>query len=234
MDFDFIGLACPGPLNLKTGEIINTPNLPAWNGKNLVEEFKKIFLNKEIKFNNNANVAALGQFSIRKVIESLLYFTVSTRIGAGFINEGKIFNGFTGKACEIANALPKISTIEPSKSGFEYLASGKNIAKRLQELGVKVENAKEAFEIFKTRKNSIVSDYFITMEIELISLFSTAIYFLNPEIIVIGGSVAMNNQDWFNAIFNKVLEVTSDISYKTKFEFAKELDDSTLIGCCEL
>ncbi|AGR42265.1 ROK family protein [Spiroplasma diminutum] len=232
--FDYIGICCPGPLDLKTGTILITYNLPDWNKKCVLQEFKDLFKIDNVKINNDANVAALGQFTIRKDLHSLLYFTFSTGIGSGFIHQGKIFDGFSGSALEIANALPKYNTENPQRSGIEFLASGKNICLQLEKLGVKVENTKEAFELYKSKENKIVNDFFIKIKEELISLIATSIYFFNPEMIVIGGSVAIKNQEFVTDIFNKVLEVTQDIGYKTKFEFSKDLDDSTLLGCCQM
>lgn len=57
---DFIGIACPGPLDTKTGQILISPNLDDWNQKNLKEEFFKVFNIKDIRVNNDTNVAALG------------------------------------------------------------------------------------------------------------------------------------------------------------------------------
>lgn len=230
---DFIGIACPGPLNIKDGIIINSPNLDDWNGKNLKTEFKNIMKIDDIRVNNDANVAALGQFNIRKNLDSLVYFTISTGIGCGFINKGEIYNGFSETACEIANDFPDLS-IGKNKTGIEFFASGLNIVKKLSSLGVVVSSAKEAFSLLKTNSNKIVNEYFLLIKDKLITMLSTAIYFLNPEIIVLGGSVALNNKEWFLEIFRDVLEVTQDINYKTKLEFALNLDDSTLIGCSNL
>ncbi|ALD66607.1 ROK family protein [Spiroplasma cantharicola] len=231
---DFIGLCCPGPLNLKRGTILTTYNLPDWNNRCILKEFKDLFEIENVKINNDGNVAALGQFTVRENLHSLLYFTISTGIGAGFINEGKIFEGFSGAALEIANALPIYKNKNSKRSGIEFLASGKNICLQLQELGVEVNSTKQAFELYKKGDNPIVNDFFSMIEEKFISLISTSIYFFNPQIIVIGGSVAMFNQDFFNEIFKKVIEVTEDIGYQTKFEFAQDLDDSTLLGCCKM
>ncbi|WP_342259021.1 ROK family protein [Spiroplasma endosymbiont of Dioctria linearis] len=231
---DFIGICCPGPLNLKRGTILVTYNLPDWNNKCILQEFKELFKIENVKINNDGNVAALGQFSIRKNLHSLLYFTFSTGIGAGFINQGEIFEGFSGAALEIANALPMYNSENSNRSGIEFLASGKNICLQLAKLGVEVNSSKEAFDLYKKGDNQIVNAFFSMIEEKLISLISTAIYFFNPEIIVFGGSVAMFNQDFFESIFKKVIEITADIGYQTRFEFALDLDDSTLLGCCQM
>ncbi|ASP28073.1 glucokinase [Spiroplasma corruscae] len=230
-DIDFIGICCPGPYDPKTGIIINSNNLPGWNGIPLKEKFQKAYNTDNVKLNNDANIAALGQFLIRDNIHSLLYFTISTGIGAGYVCNGKILEGFTGNALEVANSIPDISAINPTKSGIEFIASGRNILKNLLNEGLDIKDTKHAFELYYSKKNPIINAYFGFIEEKYIEFFSTAIYFFNPEIIVIGGSVALHNKDWFENIFQKVIDVTKDISYKTKFEFANKLDESTLLGC---
>ncbi|AUB31800.1 ROK family protein [Spiroplasma floricola] len=231
---DYIGICCPGPLDLKTGTILITYNLPDWSEKCILQEIKDLFKIDNVKIDNDGNIAALGQYIVRKNLHSLLYFTISTGIGAGFIYEGKIFQGYNGTALEIANSLPCWESENPQRSGIEFQASGKNICVQLNKLGVEVENAKQAFELYKTKKNETVNKFFAKIENQLISLFSTSINFLNPEMIVIGGSVAIKNQEFITEIMKKVWQVTKDANYKVKFEFAKDLEDATLLGCCEM
>ncbi|WP_338984483.1 ROK family protein [Spiroplasma endosymbiont of Diplazon laetatorius] len=231
---DYIGVCCPGPLDLKTGTILITYNLPDWNQKCVLQEFKDLFNVENVKINNDGNVAALGQYTIRKDLHSLLYFTISTGIGAGFVSEGKIFSGYSGTALEIANALPIWNSENVQRSGIEFQASGKNICLQLNKLGVQVIDTHQAFELYKSKENEIVNSFFKDIEEKLVSLISSSIYFLNPEIIVIGGSVAMKNQDFVEQIMEKVWKTTEDIFYKTNFEFAIDLEDSTLLGCCEM
>ncbi|KAF5300654.1 hypothetical protein FQR65_LT19331 [Abscondita terminalis] len=196
------------------------------NASGVAKAFSDIIMNEK--------KLTLGQFVVRQDLESLLYFTISTGIGSGFILDGKIYNGYSQTACEIANALPNSKSENPTKSGIEFLASGINIPKQLEKIGVKVDDAKDAFILYNSKTNKKVNDYFESLKEEYIKLFSTAIYFLNPQIIVLGGSVAMNNQEFFNDIFIKVIDVTKDINYKTKFEYAKDLDQATVLACSKL
>ncbi|AKU79546.1 ROK family protein [Spiroplasma turonicum] len=230
-EIDSIGICCPGPFDPITGIIINSNNLPGWNNIPLRDRFQKAYKIKNIKLDNDANIAALGQYIVRNNLHSLLYFTISTGIGAGYVNNGKILNGFKGTALEIANAIPDIYAKNPTKSGIEFVASGRNIFENLKAKNIDISSTKDAFDLFKTKENQVVNSYFKHIEEKYIQFFSTAIYFFNPEIVVIGGSVALNNKEWFIDIFEKVNEITSDIGYKTRLEFALNLDDSTLIGC---
>ncbi|QEH61511.1 glucokinase [Spiroplasma chinense] len=225
---ELIGLCCPGPADIKEGKILITPNLPDWQDLEIKKYFEDKY-NVEVLFNNDANVAGLGQALIRNKT-SLLYFTVSTGIGAGLVINNQIHNGFSYTACEVANANPTLTGEDQQRTGIEYLASGINIPRVLKTRGVDVKDAREAFELLIEGKNQIVIDYFKEVEDRLVQLFSTAIYFINPEMIVIGGSVAENNKWFFEKIFKRVHEVTIDIHYKTPFEFAQDITNATLLG----
>ncbi|AHI52554.1 ROK family protein [Spiroplasma culicicola] len=227
---ELIGICMPGPLDVKNGIVLETPNLKGWKDIKIKELFEQEFKVK-VMLENDANVAALGQTVIRKT-DNLLYFTVSTGIGSGFVINNKIFTGFSNTACEVANANPQLtSNNDKERTGIEYFASGINIPKQLQKLGLDVKDAREAFEILNSNSNQIVNDFFKEYANRFVQFISTAIYFLNPKIIVLGGSVVENNKEFFEKMWPRIWEVTDDIKYKTQFEFAKDLLDATLLGC---
>lgn len=232
IDIDSIGVAMPGPLDIKKGIVLNTPNLPSWKNLEIRKILQKEFNVENVKINNDANAAALGQYIIRGSVEqNLLYFTFSTGIGGGWVLDGKVFEGFNGNALEVANAIPKIKAENPFKSGVEYIASGANIYKQINLKGYNFNEASELLTEYNKGTDQIIIDYMDDVSDKIAEFLATAINFINPEVIVIGGSVAMNNQEWFKTIFEKVWFLTTDfINYKTKIEFATNLTNATLIG----
>jgi glucokinase len=233
---EFIGIASPGPLDIKNGVILNTPNLKNWNNRNIKQDFKNKY-KVDVGINNDANVAALGQYLLKNEsaeIESILYFTISTGFGAGFIYNGNILSGSTGKAMEVANAIPYLEGPNASESGIEYIASGKNIVRNLLALGVIVKNTKEAFEKYYDGTNEIVNTYFKDMKKRLVTFFTTAIYFFDPAQIILGGSVALNNKEFYKAIFEEVNTVLHAGGFNSVYDFAENIDEATLMGCTHL
>lgn len=95
-----IGIGSPGPVDYKTGKILNPPNIkPLW-GVNL----KKIIENKfkvKVRVENDANCAALAEAKIRNV-KNLIFLTLGTGLGSGIILNGKIYRG-EGFASEIGH-----------------------------------------------------------------------------------------------------------------------------------
>ncbi len=97
-----IGIGCPGPLNPRTGTMLEPPNLKGWWGYPLVGKLEDA-LGLPVRLENDANLGALGEsvFGSGKGYRSMFYLTLSTGIGAGLIIDGKIFAGYRAMAGEV-------------------------------------------------------------------------------------------------------------------------------------
>jgi glucokinase len=92
-----IGICAPGPLNPKTGVVLNPPNLPGWREIELAKLVEKEF-GLPAKLENDANAAGLAEvlFGAAVGYKDVFYVTVSTGIGTGVIINGKIYHGKNG------------------------------------------------------------------------------------------------------------------------------------------
>lgn len=96
-----IGICAPGPLDPKTGMILNPPNVPCWRnfplGENLAAKYSV-----PVKVDNDANAAALAEtrWGAARGYHYVFYATVGTGIGTGIVLDGKIYHGHTGSAGE--------------------------------------------------------------------------------------------------------------------------------------
>src|ERR1700684_1712795 len=97
-----IGICAPGPLNPRTGVVINPPNLPGWHNFPLAEEIRKIYPAAKVKIDNDANAAALAEakWGAGLSYRNVFYATIGTGIGTGFVIDGKVYHGRTGLATE--------------------------------------------------------------------------------------------------------------------------------------
>lgn len=93
-----IGLGSFGPIELnqyseKYGYITTTPKLK-WKNYNILGELKKHF-DLPIGFDTDVNGAAMGEilWGAAKGLNSALYITIGTGIGAGAVVEGKMLHG---------------------------------------------------------------------------------------------------------------------------------------------
>lgn len=97
-----IGAAVGGPLDWQTG-IVSPLHQPQWRDvplKTLMEEAFGCPFNVDV----DTNVAALGEYqAYARPPEKLLYLTVSTGMGGGFISNGRIYRGMQGFHPEVAH-----------------------------------------------------------------------------------------------------------------------------------
>ena len=130
-----IGICAPGPLNPKTGLVINPPNLPGWRNVQLARMVEKKF-DVPTKVENDANAAGLAEvlFGAAVGLNDIFYVTVSTGIGTGIIIDKKIYHGKNGVAGEGGHV--SIDYRSPYRCGcgtqgcIEALAAGPAMARR--------------------------------------------------------------------------------------------------------
>lgn len=132
-----IGICAPGPLDPKTGVIINPPNLPIWHNYPLAEEMRRVY-NVPVRVDNDANAAALAEakWGAGRGYQNFFYATVGTGIGTGIILDGQIFHGKTGAAAEGGHVGVDING-PPCNCGkrgcIEALAAGPAIGRRARQ-----------------------------------------------------------------------------------------------------
>jgi glucokinase len=106
-----IGLATPGPLDLKTGRILTPFNLPGWRNCNVRQELSDL-TGKPVEFANDAGAAAFGEFwqgSGRDFV-SLILLTLGTGIGGGIIVDGMSIDGAHSHGSEVGHIIVDRST----------------------------------------------------------------------------------------------------------------------------
>jgi glucokinase len=93
-----VGFACPGPLNVDSGKILETPNLKLLQNYHFKQNVEAK-LNIPCLIENDANLFALGEFnqSNKKVCIGI---TLGTGLGFGIIINGVLFTGGNGMAGE--------------------------------------------------------------------------------------------------------------------------------------
>jgi len=130
-----IGICAPGPLNPKTGVVLNPPNLPGWRNVELAKLLAKDF-GLPAKVENDANAAGLAEvlFGAAVGYKDVFYVTVSTGVGTGIIIDRKIYHGKNGVAGEGGHV--SIDYRSPYRCGcgtygdIESLAAGPGMARR--------------------------------------------------------------------------------------------------------
>ncbi|MFF2886179.1 ROK family protein [Paenibacillus sp. NPDC057967] len=95
-----IGIGTFGPVDVNVdspayGSVTSTPK-PHWSGFDIVGYVKRE-LNVPVGFDTDVNAAALGEllWGAAQGLQSCLYMTIGTGIGAGAVAEGKLLHGLT-------------------------------------------------------------------------------------------------------------------------------------------
>ena len=96
-----IGICAPGPLDPKSGVVLNPPNLPCWRNFPLAARVAEVY-RVAVKVDNDANAAALAEtiWGAARGYRYVFYATIGTGIGTGIVFDGRIYHGHTGAAGE--------------------------------------------------------------------------------------------------------------------------------------
>lgn len=89
-----IGISCGGPLNSAGGVILSPPNLPGWDNIPVTEYFSSRFW-VPCYLQNDANACALAEWrhGVGKGLDSMIFLTFGTGLGAGLILNGALYTG---------------------------------------------------------------------------------------------------------------------------------------------
>jgi glucokinase len=213
-----IGLISPGPLDPKSGVILNPPNLPCWRNFALTKHIADLY-HVPTWLDNDANAAGLAEalWGAGKGQNIVFYATLGTGVGSGIIIDGKILHGRTGAAAECGHMSidykgPRCGC---GKYGcIEALASGPAIANRARALvsehtGTKLlelaggDAAKITSEIVAAahRVGDKTATRVLRDTAEFLAIWlGNMIDVLDPDVLVVGGGVADMMNEWFDEI----------------------------------
>ncbi|MFR2129091.1 MAG: ROK family protein [Eubacterium ventriosum] len=240
-DCDIVGagMSCPGPLDLINGKILTPPNLKGqWHNLKVAEELSKL-INKPVYLENDANLAGLAEAVVGegKDYNYVQFFTVSTGLGAGFVINKEIYHGAHGFGNEVANCVmmkdgPSHGSIIPG--GIEAISSGTAITSRAVKAGLDVKHAGEVNDLAKAGNE--VAKQIMDDAKEYLANFIGVVYgYADPEIVILGGSVALK----IDGFLEEVEALAKERVYEIMKPYVKVRkstlnEDSGLIGAAYL
>ena len=240
-DCDIVGagMSCPGPLDLINGKILTPPNLKGqWHNLKVAEELSKL-INKPVYLENDANLAGLAEAVVGegKDYNYVQFFTVSTGLGAGFVINKEIYHGAHGFGNEVANCVmmkdgPSHGSIIPG--GIEAISSGTAITSRAVKAGLDVKHAGEVNDLAKAGNE--VAKQIMDDAKEYLANFIGVVYgYADPEIVILGGSVALKIDGFVEEVEALAKERVYEIM-KPYIKVRKSTlnEDSGLIGAAYL
>ena len=101
-----IGVGVPGIIDLNTGMLRESPNLPGWQDYPVRQEIEKR-LGTTVILENDANAAALGEkwMGAASHVDDMCMITLGTGVGGGLIFGGKVWHGAVGMAGEVGHIM---------------------------------------------------------------------------------------------------------------------------------
>lgn len=203
-DVTSMGIGSFGPIDINKesvtyGNITSTPK-PGWRNFPFVQTMKDAF-SIPIGFHTDVNAAALGEatFGAAKGLDSCLYITIGTGIGAGAVVEGKILQGFSHP--EMGHILVRRHPHDDYQGKcpyhgdcFEGLASGPAIEERWGDKAVTLAGRMDVWEM---------EGFYIAQAL------MQYILILSPKKIILGGGV-MNQKQVFPFIYKYLAELMNE------------------------
>jgi len=215
-----IGVSFGGPVDAARGLVRLSHHVPGWEDVPLRDRLEAEF-GAPAAVDNDANVAALGEWrrGAGQGCNSVLYVTVSTGVGGGWVLEGRIWGGADGMAGEIGHVLvrPGGAACDCGRTGcLEAEASGRAIARaarlrlaanasageRLRELAG---GDSEAITAMHVAQAAAAGDELAQSVLDeaarmLGTGLGAAVNLMNPEKIVLGGGVTKAGERWWRIV----------------------------------
>ncbi len=248
-----VGVSFGGPVNFQQGVVRLSHHVPGWENWPLRQQLQAEF-GARVSVDNDANVGALGEwrFGAGQGCLSLLYMTVSTGIGGGWVLEGRPYRGADGMAGEIGHTIvnPSGAACVCGRHGcLEIMACGPAIARRARErleaepgagaiLRRLIQNdltALTAEQVSRAtlEKNALAEDVLLAAARDLGTGIGSALSLMNPQRVVLGGGVTKAGERWW-------AEVRRAVRANTLPEISAEVvpaalgDDAPLWGAIAL
>lgn len=213
-----VGIGVPGTVDLDTGTVYDLENIPDWKKVELKTILESRY-NVPVFVNNDSNCFALGESVNYPSVSSLVAVTLGTGLGSGVVINGQLYPGRNCGAGEFG-AMPYL------EKTVEYYASG-NFFKLYKTTGEEL--AKKAAD-----GDPIAAHLFGEFGNHLGTAIKMILFALDPEVIVLGGSVSKSFQFFKSSMMAAISTFPfSNVRNNVNIQVS-ESGWSTLIGASKL
>ncbi len=188
-----IGIGIPGLVDRKKGIINDVQNIPSWEEVHL-KNILETYFNVPVYLDNDANCFALGESRFGKFAgeDDFVGLTLGTGMGGGIIKDGFLLPDAYGGSGEFGN----ISYLD---SIYEDYCSGKFFTDKYRIKGEELTKAAENGDFFALK-------VFNEFGHHLGNAIKTIKMSVDPQKIIIGGSVAQANEFFTTSMWKTILE----------------------------
>jgi glucokinase len=217
-----IGVSFGGPVDAGRGMVRLSHHVPGWEETPLRDRLQAE-LGAPAAVDNDANVAALGEwrFGAGQGCDSVLYVTVSTGVGGGWVLGGRIWSGADGMAGEIGHIVVrpggvpcvcgKAGCVEAEACGWgiatkarSRLAEGSNnrAKERLLALaGGNVEAVTAQMVAQAAAQGDALAQELLCGAAEALGAgLGTALNLMNPQRVILGGGITKSGKRWWQIV----------------------------------
>ncbi|HEY1341535.1 MAG TPA: ROK family protein [Bryobacteraceae bacterium] len=224
LQFERCGIGFGGPVNFAAQRVVLSTHVGGWRDFDLCGFVREI-AGAPAVMDNDANVGAIGEavYGEGKGCSPLLYMTLSTGIGGGIYEDGRVWRGADSYGGEIGHL-----TVRPD--GPECLCGARGCLERMCcGLWLQRDHEKSAKELMQDPE--FVRRYVVDLALGL----KAAIMLLNPARIVIGGGIAKAGERLFVPLREELRrQITSWSAARIDVVPAALGDDSVLYGAAKL
>lgn len=231
-EIDSVGICTAGLVDSENGIVIMANNLPGYSGARL-SEYIKDKTGLEVHVENDVNCVALGEMwmGAARGNKTFVCIALGTGVGGAIIIDGKVVKGVSGAAGEIGHIIVNEKGEQcgcGTRGCYEVYASTsafvKSYIKRAKEQGIVVKEINGEKILEKVHDGDILAKEIYDEFIEhIVTGIVSITHLLDPGLIVIGGGISAQGEDFFN-----------DLNYKFKQRAIKEYVEHTSIVQAQL
>jgi glucokinase len=251
-----IGVGSAGPLDMKKGVLTHPPNI-GFDFVPIIEPLKNKFKIPVFLANDCiAGVVAEKEFGYGKELSNIIYVTLSSGIGGGVFVDNHLLKGKDGNASEIGHIVidseGKLTCGCGKKGHWEAYCGGSNISNlvKLFTNSRNIDGLKSSilFKIIESNLNELSPEKLFNLahkgdklalkiirEIGRLNAigFATLTNVYDPELISIGGSIAIKNS---KLILNPIIKLIDqfNINRIPEIKITKFGEDAVLYGALSL
>ncbi len=228
-----IGIGVPGAVSPRTGRVDRFIHISGFEDFPFASEYKKLS-GCDVIVDNDANMAALGEFNFGKgkQFTSFIFITIGTGIGSGIIIDGHLVRGNTGSTGEVGCMKLYDSGKYCACGQFDcwhsYCSSSALVREAKVRLSLNKKNllwsmcsedfknltAKHIFDA--ARSGDAFANQLVHYEVKhLAKGLSSIVNMLDPEAVIIGGGMSEAGDILFGPLKEEMKYHTRPISYNS-------------------
>jgi len=243
------GISSPGPLDPWRGIVVSPPNLPGWVEIPLADRVEQaLALPTLLERDTNVAMMAEWRFGAARNADDAIYITISTGIGGGIIARGEPLQGSDNTAGEVGHLTIDLDGplcgdgmpghAEAIGSGTAIARDGRLLLERgeapiLAKLAATMEVVDAALVAQAADAGDLACQaVYERAYVAVGALCASLVMTLNPQVIVLGGSIASHRPRLFEVARHEIdRRAFPGPARRVRLAPARFGDDVSLIGC---